>query len=130
MADKTHILIVDDEPEILTLYGDELKDAGFEVSTAINGAEGLRVAAAEHPDLILLDFKMPIMDGIEMFNKMKEMPELKDVKVIFITAFGDPRAAGIESDIKFAEEMGAAGFIKKGVDLNEVVKKVSEVLSS
>lgn len=78
------------------------------------------------PDLILLDLKMPVMDGIETLTRLKENPETKDIRVVFLTAFSDPVFVGI--DQKLAKDAGAIDFIKKGIDLNEVVEKVKGYL--
>jgi two-component system alkaline phosphatase synthesis response regulator PhoP len=123
------ILIVDDEPEILKLYSLKLQKSGFEVTTAENGQRGIESALGQRkPDLILMDVKMPVMDGIEAFTKLRENPETKDIKIVFLTAFNDLRIP--EIDVKVAREIGAAGFIKKGIDLDEFVTKIRQVLAS
>jgi len=122
------ILLVDDEPEILELYGDTLEDADFQVIKASNGRECIDIAQKERPDLVLLDLKMPEIDGMEAFSTMKEMEETKNIKVVFLTAFGDPKS--IETDIKMAKEIGAVDFIKKGIDLDELVLKVRDIVGS
>ncbi len=126
MDKKTLILLTDDESEILDIYGSALTNAGFEVVTASNGIECLEVAAAKKPDLILLDLKMPVMDGSEVIMKLKLNPETKDIKVVFLTAFSDPMSVGV--DERAAKEAGAAGFIKKGLGLNEFVEKAKGYL--
>ena len=124
--DKKLILLVDDEQEILDLYGTSLKRNGFDVVTAINGMDAIAAAKHKKPDLILMDLKMPVMDGVEALNKIKEDPDLKDVKVIFLTAFSDPRFVGIDN--KFAEEAGAVDFLKKGMPLDEFISEVKKHL--
>jgi two-component system alkaline phosphatase synthesis response regulator PhoP len=126
MNDKL-VLLVDDEQEILTLYGLALKNAGFEVITAINGAEAVEAAKNKNPDLILLDLKMPVMNGAEALSKIKEDPRLKDIKIVFLTAFSDPQR--VEIDEKFAKESGALDFIRKGISLEEFIGKVKGYLS-
>lgn len=71
------LLIVDDEVAILEALTDILSVEGYEVATAANGAEGLKRAGEERPDLILLDLMMPVMDGQEMLRRLKEDPELR-----------------------------------------------------
>lgn len=119
---KPVILIVDDEPQILKIYGDTLKDEGFEVIMASNGQECLKLAQEKIPNLILLDVKMPDMNGIQVFEKLKEDPRTKDLKVVFISAFGDPRSVEIDADV--AKQMGAIDFLKKGLSLDELIKRV------
>lgn len=120
------ILITDDEPEILDLYSDAIEEAGYSVMRAVNGRECVEIAKKEHPDLILLDLKMPEMDGMEAFSILRDSPETKDIKVVFLTAFGDPKS--VETDIKTAKEIGAFDFIKKGLDLEELVSRVKEIV--
>ncbi len=122
------ILFVDDEQELLDIYSSKLKEAGYAVVCASDGMEGLKKAKAEKPDLILLDLKMPGMNGIEVFEKLQEDPELKNIKVAFLTAFSDPAQSQV--DKSFAKEIGATDFIRKGLDLNELVNKVRHYFES
>lgn len=123
------ILIVDDEPEILKLYSLKLQKSGFDVITAENGQLGINAALGQKkPNLILMDVKMPVMDGMEAFSKLKENPDTKDIKIVFLTAFSDLRIP--ETDVKVAQEVGAAGFIKKGIDLDEFVMNIKQILGS
>lgn len=127
MSNNPLILIVDDDPEILKLYRTKLEKSGFDVATAANGQLGIEAAKGQRrPDLILMDVKMPVMDGAEAFMKLKEDPATCDLKIIFLTAFADLR--GSELDEKIAKEIGAADFIKKGVDLDEVVDRIKKIL--
>ncbi len=116
------ILIVDDEPDILSMYKTKLERAGFRVITAPDGAQGIQVATAERPDLILMDVKLPVMDGIEAQQKLRENAATKDLKVVFLTAFSDP--ARPEIDENLAKGTGALDFIKKGINLDELVAKI------
>lgn len=125
---KQVILLVDDEPEILDIYKTELEGAGYQVITAANGAEGLNCARKNRPDLVLMDFKMPVMDGIEAFTALKEDAKTKDIKVVFVSAFGDSNIT--DRDIKTAREIGALDFIKKGIDLAEFVAKVKSYIDA
>ena len=126
--DTPLILIVDDEPEITKLYAFALHNAGFEVIIAENGLKGIAAAKSpRRPVLILMDVKMPVMDGVEAFIKLKDDPTTKDIKVIFMTAFADPRA--LELDTKIAKEVGAVELITKDIDIDELVKKVKQALS-
>ena len=127
MNEKPLILIVDDEPEILKLYEHSLEAAGFEVVTAENGLLGIEAAKREKkPDLILMDIKMPLMDGPEAFVKLKEDQATKNIKIVFLTAFSDIGMP--EIDVSYAKELGAADFIKKGIDLDEFVVRVKKSL--
>ncbi len=127
MNNKSLILLVDDEQEILDLYTTVLNNAGLETITALNGQGCLdKVKGPVKPDLILLDLKMPVMDGIETLTRLKENSETKDIKVVFLTAFSDPVFVGI--DQKLAKDVGAIDFIKKGIGINEIVEKVKGYL--
>jgi two-component system, OmpR family, alkaline phosphatase synthesis response regulator PhoP len=80
------ILIVDDEPDILEFLKYNLVKEGFQVITAGDGEEGLRLAEAETPDLIILDIMMPKMDGVEICRNIRANPSLKNVLIAFLTA--------------------------------------------
>ncbi len=80
-----HIVIIEDEPAILRLYETKLIHEGFEVSTATNGSDGLRCIKADKPDLILLDIRMPGMNGDEMLAKLRSTEWGADIRVIILT---------------------------------------------
>ena len=120
------ILCIDNEPKRIDTYITKLRDSGYTVIFASTGAEGLQMAKSEKPDLILLDLKMPDMNGIEVFSKLHEDPELKDIKVIFLTAFSDPTIP--ETDFYFAKDIGATDFVRKGLGLEEFMAKIQSHL--
>jgi two-component system, OmpR family, alkaline phosphatase synthesis response regulator PhoP len=82
----TRILLVDDEQDILDFLSYNLKKEGFEVFTATNGREAIEVAKRERPNLVILDVMMPEMDGIETCRELRDIPELKNVMIAFLTA--------------------------------------------
>ncbi len=82
-APAARILIADDEPDIIAFYRKKFEKAGFQVFTATNGAEALVIAASEQPDLIIMDVKMPEMNGIAAQKKLHEAPLTKNIKVVF-----------------------------------------------
>lgn len=118
------ILIVEDEPEVLQLYSDKLKQEKFEVIEAKNGAEGLEIALSSKPDLILLDIQMPIMDGLAMLKELKINDAVKKIPVIVLTNYSDAERIAV------AMESGAVGYLVK-VDLKngDLVKNVRIALS-
>lgn len=126
MADQQTILLIDDEDDILELYSTKLRQEGLNVITAAGGPDGLEAAKNRHPDLILLDLKMSKMDGAQILTKLKEDPATRDIKVVFLTAFSDPM--GSETDAKYAKEIGATDYIKKGIGLAELVERVKQYL--
>ena len=86
---KKKILIVEDEMAILNVLADKFTLEGFEVAMAKNGQEGLKIALENHPDLVLLDIVMPIMDGMTMLGELRKDLWGKDVSVIFLTNLSD-----------------------------------------
>ncbi len=83
--EKKKILVVDDEPDAVRMMEVRLLHEGYEVLKAYNGAEAVKIARKERPDLILLDIMMPVMNGAKTAEILKGMPETKNIPVIFIT---------------------------------------------
>ncbi|MGC8763097.1 MAG: response regulator [Acidobacteriota bacterium] len=83
MAKK--ILVVDDEPDVVTYLSTVLTDAGYEAVPAYNGDEALRRVAESRPDLITLDITMPEMTGVKAYRKLKEDPGLRKIPVVIVT---------------------------------------------
>ena len=82
------ILLADDEAGIRKVLGISLADSGYEVLTAVDGEEGLDLALSERPDLIITDFQMPYMTGLELCNALASNPETKSIPVLMLTARG------------------------------------------
>lgn len=99
MSDK--ILIIDDDVDTLKLVGLMLERQGYDISVASNGAQGIRKADAEDPDLILLDVMMPDMDGYEVTQKLRADPSLAHIPIIMFTAKSmvDDKVAGFEAGV-------------------------------
>ena len=114
------ILIVDDEKDLCTILSDSLSRDRYRVVTAFNGKMGLQLVKKEKPDLILLDIKMPGMDGIEVLRKIKKMK--KEIVVIMFTAYGTLETA------RKAMKLGAYDYVTKPVDLFFLKSLVKEVL--
>ncbi|MBX3101623.1 MAG: response regulator transcription factor [Bacteroidetes bacterium] len=83
---KHKILVVDDEPDILEFIEYNLINEGYEVQTAPDGEEALRIAKSYQPDMVLLDIMMPKMDGVETCRRLRDLPETKDALIVFLTA--------------------------------------------
>lgn len=114
------ILIVEDETPLRVAVSDILTFEGFEVFQAKNGEEGLAMALGEHPDLILLDLMMPVMDGLTMLEKLRENKEWgKTAAVILLTNINDPEK------VAMATEAGSYDFlVKSDWNIEDVVKKI------
>jgi two-component system, cell cycle response regulator len=119
---RPKILTVDDSKTIRLIVGKALKGFDCEVMEAANGVEGLAVATREHPDIIILDYTMPIMDGAEMLAKLKGNPELKGIPVIMLTA-----EAGRENVLKIAK-LGVRDYIIKPFKEDLLIDRVSRVV--
>ena len=122
-AAQAKVLIVDDEPDLVSTVEYRLKFANCNVVTAANGREGLEKAAAEKPDLILLDTNMPVMDGHETLECLQADPQLKEIPVIMLTARCEPH------DIAAASAHGVADYVTKPFDFNQLMEKIREILA-
>lgn len=89
MSERPKILIVDDEPFNVDYLEQELEDLEYETVSAANGEEGLQQVVATQPDMILLDIMMPVMDGFQMLEKLKDEPDWRDIPVVIISAMND-----------------------------------------
>lgn len=119
------ILIVEDDRVLLNLMHDQFVAEGFEVLVALDGKEGLDLALKTHPDLILVDILMPVMNGMDMTEKLREDEWGKNVKVIVLTNLNSE-----EKVAKFLEKGAYDYLIKSDWPLDEVVKKVKEKLNT
>lgn len=119
---KAHILVVDDEPDLVELIEANLSAAGFEVLMAATGAEALRQARTSHPQLILLDVMLPEMDGLEVCKKLRSDAATASIPIIMLTA-----RAG-EIDRVLGLELGADDYITKPFSMREMVLRVKKLL--
>lgn len=86
--EKPVILVVDDEAHILHVVSLKLRNAGYEVITAADGEEGFERAQADRPDLIITDFQMPFLNGVELCEKLRANPDTAELPAIMLTARG------------------------------------------
>lgn len=121
-TEKTKILLVDDEPDILEFISYNLTKEGFEVFTSGNGKDAIRLAQLERPHLIILDVMMPDLDGIETCRVIREIPEMKDVLIAFLTARNEDysQIAGFDA--------GADDYINKPIKPRVLVSRVKALL--
>ena len=104
------ILLVDDEPDLVDTIQCRLEFNGYEVVIAENGKEGLEKAESEKPDLILLDYAMPVMNGLGMLERLRSHPDLKEIPVIMVTASSEAQ------DVEKACSCGITDYITKPFD--------------
>lgn len=116
------ILLVDDEPDILEFVGYNLSKEGYEIFTARDGEEALRVAVESHPHLILLDMMMPRMDGLQTCKALREMPETADVRIVFLSALGE------EENQLSGFDAGADDYIPKPIRMNLLKSRVNAIM--
>jgi signal transduction histidine kinase/CheY-like chemotaxis protein len=116
------VLVVDDEPDTVEFERTVLEEEGFRVLSATSGQEALETLGRERVDMVLLDLKMPGMDGLEVCHKIKENPSLREVNVQVVTARSD------EPMVKLSYQAGADGYIIKPFDLESFLNKVNSIL--
>ena len=122
---QKHILLVDDEDDIREVASISLETvAGWQVSSAGSGAEGITKAIAERPDAILLDVMMPGIDGPTTFGRLQADPATRGIPVILLTA----KTQG--ADLRHFEELGVAGVLTKPFDPMTLPQQVAEVLAA
>ncbi|MDD5127540.1 MAG: response regulator transcription factor [Dehalococcoidales bacterium] len=117
--DKTHILVVDDDPAILRLLCTNLKARGYQVSTAADGEECLKLAESNFVDLIILDIMMPRLDGVEVCRRIRTW---SNVPIVVLSARGD------EKDKVKCLELGADDYLTKPFGIAELMARVNTAL--
>ena len=120
---KQHILLVEDDGFLASIYAQKLELEGFDVSLATNGEDGLRLATKDIPDLILLDLVMPKLNGFEVLERLKQEDATKKIPVLVLTNLGQ------REDVERCMQLGAAGYVIKAHSLpHETIAKVKEIL--
>ncbi|UII58002.1 response regulator [Cytobacillus spongiae] len=117
---KGKILIVDDQFGIRILLNEVLQKEGYETHQAANGIQALDIVTNHSPDLVLLDMKIPGMDGIEILKRMKVID--KDIRVIIMTAYGELDM------IQEAKDLGALTHFAKPFDIDDIRSAVKKYL--
>jgi CheY-like chemotaxis protein len=118
------ILLVEDSKAIQQMYRNKLTFEQFQVLTADNGMEAIKILSQEKPDIILLDLMMPVMDGYKVLQVVKTDPKLSNIPVLVFSAKGQPE------EVEKALNLGAAGYIVKATTKpNEVVEQIRKILS-
>jgi DNA-binding response OmpR family regulator len=119
---KQKVLIVDDEPDVVDLVKYNLTQAGYEVETAVDGAEGLQKAKETAPSLILLDLMLPFIDGLEVCKLLRRDSKTSGIPIIMLTA-----KAG-EIDRVLGLELGADDYVTKPFSPRELILRVKKIL--
>lgn len=118
------ILIIEDDTFLQGLVATKLTKEGYEISTASNGEEAVRVANEKSPDIILLDLVLPNMDGFEVLEKIRKTELLAKTPVIVFSNLAE------EKDMAKALELGASQYmVKSNFTLDELAEKIREVLA-
>jgi CheY-like chemotaxis protein len=86
---RKRVLVVDDEPDVVTYICSILEDNGFETATAADGEEAMKKVLEQRPDCVTLDISMPHTSGVRFYRWLKESPEMKDIPVIIVTGISD-----------------------------------------
>lgn len=122
---RKKILIVDDEPDVVTYLAAFFRDNGYDVITAMNGREGFKMVQTENPDLISLDITMPHETGIRLMEELQENSEMNQIPVIIVT--GTP---GVYKQL-FSDNgniKAPAGYFEKPIDRDQLLDKLKEIL--
>ncbi len=121
-SEKQNILLVDDTPENLRLLSDLLSQQGYKIRSVMNGKTAIKAAQAKPPALILLDINMPEMNGYEVCQELKSIPETREIPVIFISALNE-----VFDKVK-SFQVGGCDYISKPFQLEEVLARVNHQL--
>lgn len=123
-SNNKKVLIAEDDESLRNVLSDSFAIAGFTVLSAVNGAEALSLSLQEHPDLVLLDIQMPVMDGLEMLAKLRQDKWGKSAEVILLTNFSEV------DKIAKATEKGAYDYlVKSDWKTEDIIKKVKNRLN-
>jgi CheY-like chemotaxis protein len=127
------ILVIDDDPDIISFLTALLQDHGYETCSAKNGEEGWEKVCQEHPDLICLDLLMPQKSGVKLYGQIRKDLAFKQIPVIIITGFGPPEYPGIDFK-RFIHHRSAVpppdGYLEKPIDRDELLATIARVLGS
>ena len=128
MAKK--ILVIDDEPDMVTFLATLLEDNGYEILTASDGDEGLTKIKNEKPDLVSLDLLMPNKTGIKMFRELRRDPEISATPVVMVTGFATDDAPNMDFK-KWIHQRSIRppeAYIEKPVDKDSLLKEIKRIL--
>jgi CheY-like chemotaxis protein len=121
MTPGQYILVVDDDDDFRGALGEVLSEAGYPVQEAENGEVALARAREELPGIVLLDLKMPVLDGWGVMERMRQDPKMAGIPILILSAYG------FEWE---SELLGAQGYIPKSVGMDEILERVRKSAGS
>jgi len=124
MAAEKKILVADDETHILHVVSLKLRNAGFNVLTARDGQEALELAQTEHPDLIITDYHMPQLSGLELCQRLKQDPATSGIPAIMLTA------RGYHLEPHDTQQSGILRMLSKPFSPRQLLSTVNEMLAT
>jgi two-component system alkaline phosphatase synthesis response regulator PhoP len=116
------VLVVDDEIHIIHVVAIKLRNNGYDVISADNGAQAFELACEEKPDIVITDFQMPIMTGLELVQKLRQNEATKDIPVILLTA----RSFAISKEQQ--EQLQISGCLSKPFSPKELLANIKDIL--
>ena len=116
------VLIVDDEPGIIVALQFLMEQNGYATMVAFSGEEAMEAVAQHHPDLMLLDIMLPVVDGFEVCQRVRENPDWNDIRIVLVTALGN------EANVTKGLDLGADAYVTKPFSNADLVAKVKELL--
>ena len=119
------ILVVDDEPDVVTYLASVLRDNGYEALEAFNGEEAMEKVLKDHPDLVTLDITMPEMTGVKAYRKMKEDPALSKIPVVIVTGVSHEFKQFISTR---SQVPAPEGYLEKPVKPEDLLAEVQRLL--
>lgn len=122
-SEQKTVLVAEDDPDIRRLIAYSLEFAGFRVIQVQDGEDAVKTSIAEHPDVILLDVRMPKMSGYEACEKLKAHNSTRHIPVVFLSARGQ------ETEIKYGLGLGAEEYILKPFAPDELHRRVAAILN-
>ncbi len=125
MEPTRKILVIDDEPDVVSYLSAFLEDEGFDVVSANNGPDGLTLAREETPDLITLDITMPGMSGIEVLTTLRRDENLNALPVVIITG-----VTSFDKLTDYRDVRPPEGFMQKPIDLAQLLSTIETLLDS
>jgi two-component system, cell cycle response regulator DivK len=116
------ILIIEDQEDNRAILRDLLSQAGYELIEAADGEEGVKLAQKEHPDLILMDIQLPVIDGYEATRRIKATADLKSIPIIAVTSYA------LSGDEAKARAAGCDGYVTKPFSPRDLLAKVRQFM--